>query len=196
MGAFCVDWADLVFWGSRLTSWSYQETKCSLVNYLPLANFFLILSHIKKDKLQSFTQTACWTKYGTIIACTYTGSNFHVIHSSSQELEYYNSCFIKKIFVFRAKIVKPNISIVSQRYFNILIKRITTVDNVEIFWFKLSLLWVIKIFVYNNIVNKTFPKAGKESFQKVTLVYFFLIMFLATRATLNSVLYDKGGWHV
>ena len=191
-----MDWADLVFWGSRLTSCSYQETKCSLVNYLPLANFFLILSHIKKDKLQSFTQTAFWTKYGTIIACTYTGSNFHVIHSSSQELEYCNSCFIKKNFVFRAKIVKPNIPIVSQRYFNILIKRFTAVDKVEIFWFKPSLLWVIKIFVYNNIVNKTFPEAGKESFQKATLAYFFLIMFLATRATLNSVLYDKGGWHV
>lgn len=29
------------------------------------------------------------------------------------------------------------------------------------------------------IVNKTFPKAGKESFEKVTLVYFFVIMFLA-----------------
>ena len=41
------------------------------------------------------------------------------------------------------------------------------------------------------IVNKTFPKAGKESFEKVTLVYFFVIMFLATRATLNSVLYDN-----
>ena len=41
------------------------------------------------------------------------------------------------------------------------------------------------------IVTKTFPKAGKESFQKVTLVHFFVIMFLASRATLNSVLYDN-----